>query len=153
MKKISIYSNALMLLLLSTDNALADPGSGFGINIGGTNSSMNGTTIATGAAYSYSGSGLSVGMDYQFAVSDSFSINPMVMSSSEDFSGSTLQPGTTGGHAIFGLQLRYWIDDFFIGGQVGKYGEVLSVSSNPGTGTITTTDTVTAGSGRGLVLG
>ena len=151
MKKIITCSNAL-LLLIAAGNALAEPGSGFGLSIGAANSSMNGTTTATGATYSYSSSGLSVGMDYQIALFKNFSINPMLMSSGEDVSG-TNQASNAGGHAILGLQLRYWMDDFFIGGQVGKYGEVLSSSTSTGGGTTTTTDTAVGGSGRGVVVG
>jgi hypothetical protein len=152
MNKIIIFLNAL-LLLLAADNALAEPGRGFGLNAGAANSSMDGTTIATGATYSYSSSGMSLGIDYQIPVFKSFSINPMLMSSSEDVSGATLQPGLSGGHAILGLQLRYWLADFFIGGQVGVYSEALIASSNNNSGTTTTTDTSAVGSGRGLVIG
>jgi hypothetical protein len=152
MQKIFILLKALVLLTICTGTAFAEPKSGFGLNVGAANNKMSGTTIPGGAAYSYTSQGLSVGIDYQFAVSKKFSINPLLMSSSEDFSGTTLQAGTTGGHVIFGVQLRYWIDDVFIGGQIDNYGEVLSLSSTVA-GTTTTTDTVGGGRGRGLVIG
>ncbi len=159
MKKIIICLNALMLLLIAAGNAFAAPESGFGLNAGMTSNRMSGTASPAGTAYSYSSSGLSVGMDYQFALSDSFSINPIFMISSGESLTSTLQAGTmfsgaqppdSAGHGIFGLQLRYWIDDFFIGGHVGSYAEFLS-STNSNTNTSTTT--VGEGIGRGLVLG
>lgn len=159
MREKFIFSNALMLLMLSAGNALAAPGSGFGLNIGMANSSMNGTTTPGGIAYSYSSSGVSLGMDYQFALSDSFSVSPIFMISSGESLNSTLQAGTifsgaqapnSAGHGIFGLQFRYWMGDVFIGGHVGSYAEFLS---NINANTNTQTDTVGEGMGRGLVVG
>lgn len=150
---------ALMLLIISAGNAFAAPGSGFGLNIGMANSSMNGTTTPAGAAYSYSSSGVSIGMDYQFALSDSFSISPIFMISASESLNSTLKAGTifsgaqppnSAGHGILGLQLRYWMGDFFVGGHVGSYAEFLS---NINANTNTQTDTVGEGMGRGLVVG
>lgn len=152
MQKIFILLKALALLTICAGTALAEPKSGFGLSVGGTSNNLSGTTITGGTAYSYSSTGLSTGIDYQFAVSKSFSINPLMMSSGEDFSGTTLQSGTTGGHGLIGVQLRYWLDDFFIGGHVAKYVELLSVASTVN-GSTTTTDTVGSGSGRGLVIG
>lgn len=159
MKKIIICSNALMLLLIVTGNALAAPESGFGINLGMARNSMSGTTTPAGTAYSYSSSGLSVGMDYQFALSDSFSISPIFIISSGESLNSASQAGTifsgaqppdSAGHGIFGLQLRYWMDDVFIGGHVGSYAEFLSSTNS---NTKTTTETVGEGIGKGLVVG
>lgn len=157
MKKIIIGLNAL--LLGAASNVFAAAESGFGLNAGMTSNRMNGTTIPGSATYSYSSSGLSLGVDYQLAVSDSFSINPIFIISAGESLTSTLQAGTvfsgvqppdSAGHGIFGLQLRYWIDDVFIGGHVGSYAEFLSsINAN----TNTTTDTVGEGMGRGLVVG
>jgi hypothetical protein len=152
MQKIFTILKALVLLTICSSTALAEPKSGFGLSVGGTSNNMSGTTIPGGVAYSYSSSGLSVGMDYQFAVSKSFSINPLLMSSGEDAIGTTLQTGTVAGHGFLGLQLRYWLDNFFIGGHVGKYVELLSVATTVN-GSTTTTDTVGSGSGRGIVIG
>lgn len=154
-----LFLKALMLLIISEGNAFAAAESGFGLNAGRTSNQMSGTTKPGGTAYSYSSFGLSIGMDYQIALSDSFSISPMLIVSAEESLTSTLQAGTifsgpqppnSAGHGILGLQFRYWIDDMFIGGHVGSYTEFLS-NINPNTNT--TTDTIGEGVGRGLVVG
>jgi hypothetical protein len=153
MQKIFTLLKVVVLLALCAGNAFAEPKSGFGLNAGMASNNMSGTTLPGGTAYSYASTGLSVGADYQFVVSDSFSINPLLMSSGEDFSGTTLQTGTTGGHGIFGVQLRYWVDDIFIGAHVAKYLELLSTVATVNANTTTTTDTNALGGGRGLVSG
>lgn len=160
MKKIIICSNILVLSLLAAGNALAAPESGFGLNLGTSSHRMDGTMMAGGTTYSYSSSGgINIGMDYQFAVSDHFSINPIFMISSGESLSSTTQAGTvfsgaqppdSAGHGILALQLRYWMGDVFIGGHVGSYAEFLS---NANSNTNTTTSTVGEGMGRGLVIG
>jgi len=159
MRKTILLLSALMVFAMSADKALAEPGNGFSINSGLTSHNMSGTTSPAGAAYSYSSSGLSVGMDYQFALSDNFSISPIFIISVGESLISTPQAGTvfsgiqapdSAGHGIFGLQLKYWIDDVFIGGHVGSYAEFLS-STNSNTNT--TTNTIGEGIGKGLVVG
>jgi len=153
MRKLVLLLNVLVLFVICAGDALAEPKSGFGLNLGATSNKMDGATIPGGTAYAYSSTGMSVGIDYQFAVSDSFSINPIFMSSGEDASGSTLQAGTSAGHGILGLQLRYWMGDAFIGGHIGKYVEVLSTVTTVNGNTTVATDVGASGGGRGLVLG
>ena len=135
-----------VLLVLITDNAVAGPLNGFSINAGGVSNSMSATLNAGGSPYSYISSGLSVGLDYQIAMSENISLNPFLMYSSESTSG-TLKSGTTAGHGIFGLQLRYWINDVYIGGHFASYSEALvNSASNP-------TTTSGTGGGGGVVVG
>lgn len=126
--------------LIAAGNAYAAPKNGFGVNIGASSQSMDGSLKAQYGGYdvSYTSSGLSLGADYQIALSDTFSLNPFLMSSSENTSGD-LKSGTTVGHGILGLQLRHWLDDFFIGGQIARYTEALvydggSTTTGAGTG-------------------
>jgi hypothetical protein len=123
-----------MLFVLFTGTALAEPRNGFGLNAGLASHSMD------DPGGSYKSSGLSLGLDYQFVLSDIFSVSPFLMTSAEtsDISGVSM------GHGILGVQLRYWAGDFFFGGHLGGYSEVgtngsISISAN--------------GSGAGLVAG
>ncbi|MFA6015761.1 MAG: outer membrane beta-barrel protein [Gallionellaceae bacterium] len=137
---------AIILFAASVNLAHAQAQNGFGLNIGLASHSMEGTVAPSNFPISYTSSGMSLGLDYQFAISDSFSVNPFLMSSSESVSGD-LNSGTTTGHGIFGLQARYWIGDLFVGAHVASYSEVLLNSSN------SARDTAGAGTGGGLVVG
>lgn len=117
-------------------SAMAEPKNGFSLNAG---SASHSRTCNTGCATSTSG--LSLGLDYQFALSNNFSINPFLMSSSESVQGFST---VTAGHGILGAQLRYWAGDIFIGAHVGSYSEVFASSGTSLTAT---------GSGSGLVIG
>ena len=137
-----------LLLSVYAGAAHAEPKSGFGLQGGFASHSMSGTITAgamTGQPLSYSSSGLSLGIDYQIALTPNFSINPFLQSSGESTSGN-LVPGVTAGHGILGLQLRYWAGDMYFGGHVGSYSEVLN---NPNTGLSTNA----TGNGYGLVMG
>lgn len=142
MKKQLVLPAILAAFALGAGNAQAAPKSGFGLDAGLATQHMTGP-----AAGSYQGTGVSIGIDYQIAVSDSFSINPFLMSSAENTSGN-VTAGTKSAHGILGLQLRYWINDMFIGGHLASYSEVLSNT----TGNITTSTSVNGG-GLGLVAG
>lgn len=146
----SIKGNALCVIFLLffvffAGTAFAEPKNGFGVNIGLADHSMKATfTQGPPGTASYSSSGLSLGIDYQIALSHYFSLNPFLMTSGESASGDVVS-GTSASHGILGLQLRYWIDDMFIGGHIARYSEVLS-NSNYG-------NTSASGPGVGLVLG
>ena len=148
MKKKILLSIAL-LLLFSAGAAFADPKSGFSVNAGLASHSMS---IANAApAFSYDSSGLSLGIDYQIALSKSFSLNPFLMTSGETVSGYCsgglcASPSTevTSGHGIIGLQLRYWINDIFVGGHITSYSEVLDNG---------TSNVNASGPGAGLAVG
>ncbi len=144
MKMKLVLSNAAVLLALYAGSACADPKNGFSLNAGLIKSNATATMTATGAGASYSGTGLSLGLDYQIAVSPNFSVNPFLMTSSESTSGALIQ-GTSAGHGILGIQLRYWADDVFFGAQVGRYTEALVNSNLP--------TTRASGNGAGLVVG
>lgn len=144
MKMKIVLSNAALLLALHAGTAYAEAKNGFSVNAGLVNNNMNSTMIATGRTFSYSGTGMSLGLDYQVAISPNLSLNPFLMSSSESTSGA-LVSGTTAGHAILGLQLRYWADDVFFGAHLGRYTEALL---NPNLPTVRA-----SGNGAGIVAG
>lgn len=135
MKIGNLLMNTAMLFALVTGTAVAEPKNGFGLNAGLASHNRD-----CGGCAGSSTSGLSLGLDYQFALSDKWSISPFLMSSGESSSNAT---GTVG-HGILGGQLRYWAGDMFFGGHLGSYSEVITVSGVSVSGT---------GGGAGLVAG
>lgn len=135
MKNTLLATTAMFALLSGA--AIAEPKNGFGLNAGAVNHKRDcgGCTVSTT-------SGMSIGVDYQFALSSSLSISPFLMSSSET---NKNVPGDTVGHGILGGQLRYWIGDLFLGGHLGNYSEVIR------SGGVTVASG--AGGGAGLVAG
>lgn len=142
MKKQIVLPAILILSAFSAGSAQAEPKNGFALDAGLTSHRM--TNPVTG---NYQSTGVSLGLDYQFAVSDSLSLNPFLMTSGETVSGS-VAAGTMAGHGMLGLQLRYWIDNAFIGAHLAGYSEVLSNT----TGNVTTS-TSAHGGGLGLTAG
>lgn len=136
MKTGTLLLNIAMLFALLTGTALAEPRNGFGLNAGLANHSRG----CNGCAAS-STSGLSLGLDYQFALSDKLSISPFLMSSGETSSNVS---DVTVGHGILGVQLRYWAGDMFFGGHLASYSEVLTSGAASLSGN---------GGGAGLVAG
>ncbi len=130
------------LLAFCAGSANAEPKNGFGLNAGLISNHMTGAS-----AGSYQSQGLSLGLDYQIALSDSFSLNPFLMTSGENTSGA-VAAGTNAAHGMLGLQLRYWINDVFIGGHLASYSEVLSI-----TNANVITSTSANGGGVGLAAG
>jgi hypothetical protein len=130
-----LLSTAIVFALF-TGTAVADPKNGFSLNAGlaSHNRECNGCTGS-------STSGLSLGLDYQFALSNNFSLSPFLMTSSETNKNIS---GVTVGHGILGAQLRYWAGDIFFGGHLGSYSEVISSGGVSLTG---------SGGGAGLVAG
>ncbi len=145
MKKFSVLFLVVLAALLPASQALAQPGSGFGLFGGVARHDMEGTFTQpplTGIQFNYESSGVSIGIDWQFEISDSFTINPFLMSSSESFSGDI---NADGGHAILGVSFRFWFDGLFLGPHVGSYNEVLE--DNTG-------NTIDAsGTGIGVMIG
>jgi hypothetical protein len=142
---------AALGLALCAGAAQAAPESGFSVNGGLISSSVTTTIVGTGTfldgtSYSYSGSGLSLGLDYQIALNHSLSLNPFLMLSGETISG--LGNNITGNHDILGLQLRYWIGDAFVGGHIGSYSETVTANGNN-----VSLSTHASGPGGGLVAG
>ncbi len=142
MKKLTVVPAILTLLALGASNAQAEPKDGLGVDAGLTTHRITGPVTGN-----YQSSGLSLGLDYQIGVSDSFSINPFIMTSGENTSGA-LTPGTKATHDMFGLQFRYWIGDVFLGAHLAAHTEVLSYT----VGNVTTSTSVSGG-GLGLVAG
>lgn len=136
MKTGNLLLSAAALFVLLTGTALAEPRNGFSVNAGLVSHSRD-----CGGCLGSSTSGLSLGLDYQFALSDKLSISPFLMTSAETSSNVS---GTTVNHGILGAQLRYWVGDAFFGGHVGAYSEVLTSGSLSLNG---------SGGGAGLVAG
>lgn len=120
MKTRNILLSTATLFALFTGTAVAEPKNGFGLNAGLVSHSRD-----CGGCAGSSTSGLSIGLDYQFALSDNWSVSPFLMTSGET---SKNVSGTTVNHGILGAQLRYWAGDMFFGGHVGSYSEVLTSS-------------------------
>jgi hypothetical protein len=148
MKRNSQLLGAALALAVCAGTAHAAPENGFSVN-GGLVASGTAVTITggvfKGVAYSYSGSGLSLGVDYQFALGQHFSLNPFLMSSGEAISG--LGNSVSGGHGIVGLQGRFWFGSGgFIGAHIGSYSETVTFNKY-------NISTNASGPGGGLVAG
>lgn len=129
-----------LFIILISGLAQANPQNGFGLNAGLSSSNM---TPQNGSS-TYSSSGLSLGADYQFALSDQLSLSPFLMTSGESSSVSNVSVG----HGILGLQLRYWVGNMFFGGHLASYSEVQTLTIGA-----VTVSTSGAGGGAGLVAG
>ena len=136
MKIRNFLFGAAFFFILFTGTALAEPKNGFSLNAGFASHSRD----CNGCAGS-STAGVSLGLDYQFVVSNRLSLSPFLMTSAEE---SKNVSGTTVSHGILGAQLRYWAGDVFFGGHLGAYSEVLSSGSVSLSG---------SGGGAGLVTG
>lgn len=136
MKIRNLLLNTAMLFVLLTGTAVAEPKNGFGLNAG-----LVGHSRDCGGCAGSNTSGLSLGLDYQFALSDKLSISPFLMTSGETSSNVS---GATVSHGILGAQLRYWAGDMFFGGHLAMYSEVISGGGLSLTG---------SGGGAGLVAG
>lgn len=143
MKKRFVWATAVMALGLGAGPAHAKPASGLGVNAGLVASRMNDPIVG-----SYQSNGLSLGLDYQFALSNSLSINPFLMTSGEPASGTAIAAGTHAAHSMMGLEMRYWIGSAFVGGHLFAQSEVLSITNGN-----VTTSTNANGGGLGVVGG
>jgi len=143
MKTAKSFLKIAALFVLFTGTALAEPKNGFSLNAGLASHSMEDQCTGFGCS-KYNSSGISLGLDYQIALQNNFSINPFLMTSGE----ATNQSNVTAGHGILGLQLRYWVGDAFFGGHLGRYTEVLTASSGSVSASISG-----SGGGFGLVGG
>lgn len=143
---------ATLALALFAGTAQAGPRNGFSINGGVISSSTDVTYtsgIFAGQTLSYKGGGISVGLDYQFAINENFSINPFLMTSGEAVSVNNVTLNNiSANHAILGVQFRYWMNDIYLGGQIGSYSEQLNYT----VGNATYSNS-TSGGGVGLVAG
>lgn len=117
-----------VIIMLAPGHARAEsPANGFGLFGGIVRYSMAAKPILGGSNYDSSSVGITIGFDYQFSLNDNISINPFVMSSSENTSGD-LANVDSAGHGILGVQGRYWIQDqIFIGADIGIYSEGIRI--------------------------
>jgi hypothetical protein len=110
------------LLCLWGAAAQAAPDNGFGVYLGpvsSNDSSIYGT-----------GRGFGIGVDAQFMVNDSWSLNPYLLISSETTDRSFDVVNGEGG-----LQARYWMGPWFVGGQFLFHDMLLKQG-----GTVSTSD-------------
>lgn len=139
----SFIAATLIVLLGASAQAQAErPANGLGLFGGLASHTMS---PQNSAAADYSSSGVSLGLDYQFGLVDSFSLNPFLISAGERVSGGI--SNATAGHAILGIEGRYWINsEYFLGAHVGSYSEVLQANSS-------NVSTSASGGGLGLTAG
>lgn len=152
-RKTHILAASLALALFS-GAAQAGAQNGFSIN-GGLISTTTNQTISTGffagQTFTYNGGGLSLGLDYQVAINDQFSINPFLMTSIESVSvNNVTYNNLSANHGILGVQFRYWPagGGAYVGGQIGSYSEQINYTFNN-----TTYHSNASGGGLGLVAG
>ncbi|MGV8935382.1 MAG: hypothetical protein ACOH1I_12190 [Gallionellaceae bacterium] len=134
LKRTILY--AVLIASFFSNAAFAEAKNGFSLNAGTASHSRT-----CGVCTANSTSGLSLGMDYQFALSSNFSINPFLMTSSETVPNIS---GMSAGHGILGVQGRFWIGDIFMGAHLGSYSEVFTTSNSTASAN---------GTGAGLVVG
>lgn len=115
----------LIGLAITFQSAWAKPNQGLALYGGIASHTMSGT-ITGGTSIEASSSGLSLGLDYQLPVTEDISINFFLLSSSESYSSTPSAGWSSSGHAIFGVQTRFWIDEYFVGGHLGSYTEVVT---------------------------
>jgi len=143
MKSVRVLLIAAVAGIVFASVGEAAPRTGFGFNLGVASHNIDGT-LTSGMKYYYSSSGLSLGIDYQMAMTETISLSPFLMTSGEN-GGGDLVSGTTVGHGILGLEGRFWLDRVFIGGHAARYTEVLTNSNG--------SSTSAAGIGVGLTAG
>ena len=81
MRKTTVFGLVVIVFPLMWSQAEAMPENGFGLYGGFASHSADGTFTVpplTGTNFSYSSSGLSIGIDYQIALGESFSFNPFL---------------------------------------------------------------------------
>lgn len=102
-------------LLVYSATVFATPQNGIGA-YGGFISATEGSTGS---------SGLSLGMDAQFAVSENWSLNPYLMLSAERDSDSASRAD-----GLAGLQLRRWFGEWFVGGHMFDHDRIVYSNGN-----------------------
>jgi hypothetical protein len=108
--KLHINHGMVAALLIFSASAYAAPQNGIGAYAGIIAATEGGT----------GSSGLSLGMDAQFALSENLSLNPYLMLSAErDASSAGVADG------LAGLQLRRWFGTWFAGGHMFEHDRVV----------------------------
>jgi len=77
-----------------------------------------------GQNFEITGNGLSIGLDYKFALGDNFSAHVALMDSSQNADSDEINIDRMA-HGLFGVQGRYWFNRFYIGGMVSSFGQIL----------------------------
>lgn len=108
-----------VLALLVPSIASADPKTGLGLEVGATQQSGDITVSGGGASgglnYS-SDAGLGLGIDFQFALSKSWSLGIFVEGmDNTSYSCTGCGSGNEVSSVSYGLDLRYWFDTVFLG--------------------------------------
>lgn len=146
------FAIAALLCFFVPVAAYGAPKKGFSV-FGGTISSSDETTFDDPrvGTLTGTGSGLSIGIDYQIVLGSRFSLNPFVESSGETGSGDWANDVSLS-HGIFGIQARLWFGAVFLEAHVGTYSTVASRTVTVG-GQSTTVSESGAGGGSGFGLG
>ncbi len=112
-----------VLILLGAGPADAAPRNGMAIFFGPNSLKASDTT--SGESYTTSSGGFGLGLDYQFALGQSLSLNPFLTKMSANVSFPTLPDVSLAQYDILGLQARLWLGSIFIGAHYGIYGATL----------------------------
>jgi len=120
MKRVLGVGLCVWLLLLTGQAAQARPHEGWSAMGGFASFTSRGEFtdgLLDGETFEIKTSGYSIGADYQFALSDRLSLNPILMTSGESATSDELDVATAS-HGSIGAQIRYWWDAWFLGGQI-----------------------------------
>ncbi|MCZ6645089.1 MAG: hypothetical protein O7B79_02505 [SAR324 cluster bacterium] len=147
MKRVSLSILLALGLLVLVPQVQAQPGDGFGLFVG--SASHTSKVALPGLPFQFESSGASIGIDWQFAVSDNFSIVPFLMSSSETVTGDV---EGSAAHGILAISFRLWVGGFFLGPHMGSYSEVVTIDKLFGV-PVGGSDVSSSGTGAGFMIG
>lgn len=85
--------------------------------------------LLDGETFEISSGGYSIGGDYQLALTDRLSLNPIFMTSGESATSDDLDVAMAS-HAAIGAQLRYWWGAWFAGGQLSLSSERIELDDD-----------------------
>ncbi|MBU3916490.1 DUF3575 domain-containing protein [bacterium] len=132
MKKAILITAFATIVLLFSGKARAEPGNGLALMAGYAEHHYR-LVQDTKADLIFTGTGIAFGMDFQFVVTDQWSINTALQWSFENTTDIFNVPGNTEGtvftyNAIF--QTRYWFNNIYICPQIGIYYEIFTSHSD-----------------------
>jgi len=122
-----VFSLFLLFLFAATQSPLA-AGDGFGVSAGVSNFSSSGSISSGtygGESFSVSGSGISLGIDYQIALMKDLTVNPFLSLSNESASSDQLSY-TSASHTRLGAHLLYHKEQYYFGGHLAQTSESFS---------------------------
>ena len=105
-----LFASCIVFATCCPAIAYAVPQNGFGVYGGLIGATENGVTS----------NGLSIGVDAQFVINDSWSLNSFLMTSAENSSVST-----TVSDELAGMQVRRWFGEWFVGGQIFAHDRLI----------------------------